>query len=45
MDDVVYKTDSDEHLVNIGEKSESQLDLLTEQDLNDYLYDSWDIDY
>ena len=45
MSDVVYKTDSDEHLINIGEKSEPQWDYLTEQDLEQDLYDSWDLNY
>ena len=45
MSDVVYSTDSDEHLVNIGEKSEPQWDYLTHQDLDQDLYDSWDMDY
>ena len=42
--DVIYKTDSDEHLINIGVKSEPQWDALTEYEIiedinamNDYL--------
>ena len=48
MNDVIYSTDSDEHLVNIGEKSEPQWCEQTEEDLmNDLqdMYDSWDMLY
>ena len=45
MSYVVYSTDSDEHLVNIGEKSEPQWDYLTEQDLEQDQYDSCDMYY
>ena len=41
---ICYKTDSDEHLINIGEKYEPQFDYLTQaeiyQDLNDMM-DLW----
>lgn len=42
MSDVIYSTDSDKHLINIGEKTEPHIDLMEALDLEQQLQDSWD---
>jgi hypothetical protein len=43
MSDVIYSTDSDEHLINTGEKSDIQWCELTDEEVNQDIMDSWDI--
>ena len=43
MSDVIYKTDSDEHLINIGEKSDGQWCELTDLEVKQDIMDSWDM--
>lgn len=42
MNDVIYKTDSDEHLIAVGKKSESQWCELTDLEIKQDIMDSWD---
>jgi hypothetical protein len=43
MNECVYNTDSDEHLINIGEKSQPQMCLIEQLELEQELADSWDV--
>jgi len=42
MNNFYYSTDSEEHSINIGEKSEDQWDELTRIEMEEDLTDSWD---
>jgi hypothetical protein len=42
MTTITYSTDSDEHLINIGEKTEPDMDLMEALDLEQQLHDDWD---
>jgi hypothetical protein len=43
MADVIYRTDSDEHLINTGEKLEPKWYELTEEEIEQDIIDSWDM--
>lgn len=43
MIDVIYSTDSEEHLINTGEKSEPQWCELTDEEAKQDIMDSWDM--
>ena len=43
MSDVIYRTDSDEHLINVGEKQEPQWCELTDEEIKQDIMDSWDM--
>lgn len=42
MNNFYYSTDSEEHLINIGDKEEDQWDELTRIEMEEDLMDSWD---
>tara|TARA_R110000850_G_scaffold273034_1_gene408759 strand:+ start:72 stop:221 length:150 start_codon:yes stop_codon:yes gene_type:complete len=42
-DDIVYSTESDEHLINTGKKQEEQWCYITTEEVNQDIMDSWDI--
>ena len=42
MADIIYSTESDEHLINIGEKIDVAEQIALEDALSDYLDQEWD---
>ena len=43
MSKLYYSTESEEHLINIGDKDDDQWDELTRIEMEEDLLDSWDL--